>query len=395
MRNATSTSEQSRLFNERIILNVIRNEPGIARADIALLTGLSAQSISVICHSLLERELIQVRGKTKGRRGQPRIELELNGQGAFAIGINVDRNSISIALVNFLGEVIYTQSSACLFPGEVEAKAVVTELLEQARQELGDYWVKVAGIGFSCPDYMDCWLETMLPAHTSTSDIRRIADRVSYWQYESFETWLGEQTQLRALRENDAVVSALAEKFLATSCPYFLYFFISIATGAAIVSDGEIVRGADGRAGHFGLIPLMDNPFGSCIVEVLSLSGLRRYLEQAGINLSDDWLVTPSQQVMAATEQWGQVIAPIVAPVFASVIAMENPQLMLFGGHLPQWLAQSLLPLIEQATADISLLPVPPFTLAKTAHFSGAIGAALLPLYDTFAPHKSVLIRQG
>ena len=73
MTSSGSTSEQSRIYNERIILHLVRQQPDISRVSIAEQTGLSAQTISVITSSLLERQLLQVAGKVKGRRGHQQI----------------------------------------------------------------------------------------------------------------------------------------------------------------------------------------------------------------------------------------------------------------------------------------------------------------------------------
>ena len=83
MKSSGSTSEQSRIYNERIILHLVRQHPEISRVKIAEQTGLSAQTISVITSSLLERQLLQVDGKVKGRRGQPSIKLSINKKGAY------------------------------------------------------------------------------------------------------------------------------------------------------------------------------------------------------------------------------------------------------------------------------------------------------------------------
>ena len=53
MKSSGSTSEQGRIYNERIILHLARQHPEISRVSIAERTGLSAQTISVITSSCL------------------------------------------------------------------------------------------------------------------------------------------------------------------------------------------------------------------------------------------------------------------------------------------------------------------------------------------------------
>jgi uncharacterized membrane protein len=48
-----------RAYNERLVLSLVRRHAGLAKADIARSTGLSAQTVSVIMRGLEEEGLLR------------------------------------------------------------------------------------------------------------------------------------------------------------------------------------------------------------------------------------------------------------------------------------------------------------------------------------------------
>ncbi|MDE3122078.1 MAG: MarR family transcriptional regulator, partial [Paracoccaceae bacterium] len=81
-----------RAHNERLVLSLVRHEP-MAKSDIARITGLSAQTVSVIMRSL-EADGLLLRGEPiRGRIGQPSVPMHLNPEGAFFFGVKIGRRS--------------------------------------------------------------------------------------------------------------------------------------------------------------------------------------------------------------------------------------------------------------------------------------------------------------
>jgi hypothetical protein len=76
-----------RQFNERIVLQVIRHNGAIAKADLARITHLSSQTVAVIVGRLLEDGLLIKQDRVRGRIDQPSVPLSLNPKGAYSIGV--------------------------------------------------------------------------------------------------------------------------------------------------------------------------------------------------------------------------------------------------------------------------------------------------------------------
>ena len=62
-----------RIYNERLVLSLVRHQEGLPKAEIAKLTGLSAQTVSVIMQQLEADHLIGKGEPVRGKVGQPRV----------------------------------------------------------------------------------------------------------------------------------------------------------------------------------------------------------------------------------------------------------------------------------------------------------------------------------
>ncbi|MEO6298609.1 MAG: winged helix-turn-helix transcriptional regulator, partial [Paracoccaceae bacterium] len=99
-----SNQSGMRDHNERLVLSLVRQHGALAKSDIARMTGLSAQTVSVIMRAL-ERDGLLLRGEPqRGRIGQPSVPMSLNHEGAFFLGLKIGRRSADLVLVDFLGQ---------------------------------------------------------------------------------------------------------------------------------------------------------------------------------------------------------------------------------------------------------------------------------------------------
>ena len=95
-----------RAYNERLVLSLVRRDGALAKSDIARLTGLSAQTVSVIMRSL-EADGLLARGEPiRGRIGQPSVPMSLAADGAFFFGLKIGRRSVDLMLIDFLGGIV-------------------------------------------------------------------------------------------------------------------------------------------------------------------------------------------------------------------------------------------------------------------------------------------------
>ena len=89
--------------NERLVLSLVRRHGALAKSDIARMTGLSAQTVSVIMRGLEQDGLLERGEPVRGRVGQPSVPMSLAAEGAFFFGLKVGRRSADLVLTDFRG----------------------------------------------------------------------------------------------------------------------------------------------------------------------------------------------------------------------------------------------------------------------------------------------------
>lgn len=159
-----------------------------------------------------------------------------------------------------------------------------------------------------------------------------------------------------------------------------------------MVANGECYFGAHGKAGSFGLIPTATGKHGKWILEALSLSSLRRFFADKQIQWPSTEGLWLDPQYATLIEQWANEVAFEVMPALASVVALYDPEAVLIGGRLPSPVLAALIACIENTLTAHSMLPLPVIRVAQTGHTAGVLGAAVLPLYGSFAPQKNLLL---
>ncbi|RYE60222.1 MAG: ROK family transcriptional regulator, partial [Hyphomicrobiales bacterium] len=151
-----------RLYNERLVLSLIRLHGPLPKVDIARMTGLSPQTISIIMNQLSDDGLLLKGKPSRGRIGQPSVPYSLNPNGALAFGLKVGRRSVDLYLINFTGQTLYALHKIYPYPTPEGirkfARAGIDEILGQLPKHLAH---RIAGLGIAAPYEMWTWHEEM------------------------------------------------------------------------------------------------------------------------------------------------------------------------------------------------------------------------------------------
>src|SRR5262245_624896 len=126
-----------RLYNERLVLSLIRRYGSLPKAEIARVTGLSAQTASVIVKQLEADGLLLRQRPQRGRIGQPPVPLSLNPDGAYSIGLKVGRRSADLVLIDLLGKVRASLHRTYRYP---EPDATRSEERRVGREWRSGWW---------------------------------------------------------------------------------------------------------------------------------------------------------------------------------------------------------------------------------------------------------------
>jgi predicted NBD/HSP70 family sugar kinase len=174
---------------------------------------------------------------------------------------------------------------------------------------------------------------------------------------------------------------------------------VSTGLGGGLVVDGEYFRGANGRSGEIGFLPIhSDRTPGRSLQDAVSLSALFAHLAEHGVTLtSPAELADLNAEGSELLETWLDLAADLLTEPLLAVSWLVNPAAILLGGRLPGALIERLADrLTDSLRRRAPLAPVlAPVRRAAMAEDAPAIGAAILPFLADLLPSRSSLMKVG
>lgn len=374
-------------YNQRTVLQSIRRGGETTRVELARTTGLTAPTIANITGRLIELGFVRLAGRRQGSRGQPALRLEIEPNGCYGIGVNVDRDHITMVAIDLAGEVRSRIQHEIPFATPEVAQRCVAEGLEEIIRTGGVNRDRILGAGIALPD-----------------DLGRIAlpnrpTDYGAWSDVSVAALFGAVMPWPIHVDNDAAAAALGEAQSGTGFdnPSFFYLLVSAGLGGGLVIDRSYYRGATLRSGEIGLMPDPTSVIpGATVQDTVSLSALIARIEACGCRYEGiDSLVSGDPRITGIIEGWmGEAVRALAAPLIG-INCLVNPDAVLIGGRLPSKIIQRLADRLNESLSRVPLpsrAPVLPATMARDAP---AIGAAILPFLDHVLPSDAILIQAG
>jgi predicted NBD/HSP70 family sugar kinase len=355
--------------NEHIVLQAIRHAGECTRLQLAELTGLSAAAIANITQRLTDRGYILAGGRRTGVRGMPAIRFTVNPDGCFTLGVNIDRDHLSVVALDLTGaaRARYTEETNFASPGTVVAY-VRDRLDTLLGQRLIDP-ARILGLGVA------------LPGGLGRVDVPGRPAEYAVWDDVDVPALFGSLGPWPVLVENDAAAAAIGEARYGVGLVHrsFFYILLSAGLGGGLVVAGRYHHGATGRAARVGFL---DDGNGRPLQSIVSLSALKGELAHHGVAIdSPADLAAPEPHVLALIRGWIDRAADALAKPIATINCLIDPGAIVIGGRLP-------LPLIDELAAaigrrvtggDDQIIPSAPVVTAQLASDAPALGAAILP----------------
>lgn len=376
--------ERAADHNQRVTLHAIRVNGGLTRVELAAITGLTLPAIANITRRLLAAGLIVEAGRLRGGRGQPATRFVVAPDACYSIGINIDRDHITMVLVDFAGTTLARVSREIAFalPGEVRDmyRGEVGAMIARA----GIDPARLVGIGVAIPDDL------------GRIDIPGRPDGYAQWNDADLGALFAEPLDLPVFAENDAAAAAMGEMQLGLGQLHssFFYILISSALGGGLVIDGNYVRGADGRSGEIGFLIAPDGKGGRTQIQrTVSLSGLSAPLEAAGFSLGALLAGESDPRLLGVVDSWVEMAAETLAEALAAVNCLINPAAILIGGRLPKNHVDALARRASERLAERSpeMPALAPISRAALSEDAPAVGGAILPFSHFLLPRSGTL----
>jgi predicted NBD/HSP70 family sugar kinase len=388
-----SNQQGMRQFNERIVLQAIRLHGAIPKADLARLTQLSTQTVSIIVERLLDDGLLVKQERVRGRIGQPSIPLSLNPEGAFSIGVQVGRRNTELLVLDFAGAVRHRQALQYDFPDPDTLLPNIAAMLKAQRRRLGDRWPRVVGLGLAAPLFMHQWADLLGPA---------AAPALAKWEGVDLRECVQAMTELPVVFAKDTIAACTAELLQGHGLQLrsFLYIFVGTFVGGGLVLSGHLLSGAGGNAGAIGSLPLGLAASGRPPQLLARASGWQ--LEQALIGAGIDPLLIFDDAINdaahdALTAPWLASAADALAMTVTTASALLDLDAVVLDGSLSRRLLDRLLNRVRvalDAYPAVGIALPSRLELGRAGAHARALGGALLPLHTQFFPDKDIFLKQ-
>ena len=383
-------SNQARVrdHNERLVLSLVRRNEALSRAEIARLSGLSAQTVTVIMRSL-EDDALLLRGAPKrGKVGQPSIPMRLNPEGAFSIGLKVGRRSADLVLMDFVGTVKQRLRIAYTFPCTVD---IVQFAKKGARKFMNglppDFRHRMAGIGIAIPFELWNWGEQVgAPAH-----------EMDAWRNFDLTAAIHEATQLPVYLENDATAGCGAELVLGRGREFenFCYLYIGFFIGGGIVLNNNVFSGPTGNAGAFGALPVSGSgPAYEPLIERASVFVLEQMLLDKGQDPSILWL-HPSRwgDLGEELDIWIAGVAQSLAIAIVATCSVIDFGAVIIDGGCPDAVRKRIVKATASELKRMNATGIRPVTVyaGSIGPNAPAMGGAILPIVSRYFINQTAI----
>ncbi|MEE1664649.1 ROK family transcriptional regulator [Streptomyces sp. WAC07094] len=372
-----------RSTNERLLLDRLRAAGSASRAQLARETGLSKPTVSSALAALEEAGLVHEVGTHTPERGRMAVLYAPDPAAGYALGIDIGRSWLRVALAGLDGEVV---ARADVRNRARTSGALADLVVTTARQV-------IEGSGAGHDDVAHAVVGT---PGVYDGERRRVryAMHLPGWGRAGLFDRMRDKLGIPLEVHNDANLAALGEYTYGVGAGSRLFAYILIGTGLGmgVVSEGRLFTGAHGGAGEIGFLPwpgrqkpetLEDAVSGVAVVESARAFGMSGQLTAKAV-------FDAARQGHPAAVRAVQLEGERIAHTVAAAAAVLDPDLVVLGGGVGHSVDLLLRPVRETLRALTPLRPkIAPSRLGEDAVLLGALATALGTARDVVFERRS------
>jgi len=361
--------------SEKVLLHLLRLHGAMSKAELARLSGMSAQGVSIIVERLLDLDLVCKGEKMRGRVGQPSTPIILNPAGAVALGICIDSHDAKLVVTNFQGGVLCENTvSYDRARDDTTPERIMDAALKLPDAVGPDLWKRRVGVGIAARESL---IDFFAPGEATTSPAAPVL---------SLAARLEQEFDVPAYCVNDIQAACIAELSIGSGDveQSLLYFDMGLSLGTGIILEGRLIGSEARLSSSLHFLPLAGRN-DMCVGDLASLAPLRRSVGRDGFDfmaqLADDFADT-----QPLFRKWqGEAVVALASAIRAASATFRINRVLL-ASHLGQ---ETLSGFVEElrstleAQAD-SRIPLPEISMDTVSPSPCARGTAMLAFFKAF-----------
>jgi predicted NBD/HSP70 family sugar kinase len=357
----------------RAMLDLLLKRGPLSQASFVTQLELSQPSVARLVSGFESEGIIRLGARRATGPGHPSVTLTLNPDYAYSLGVTLEGDALSMAILDLSGTVRALRTVAM---PNMSRRFVLDRLaslkLDLIREaKINERRIVGSGVGFA-------GFFVVNPLSFNPADL------LSDWTRVDVAATLAPVLGSSIVCDNSATTAAIAESLLGVgrTCSNFAYCHLNNGFGGGLVFDGRIMRGANGNAGDFGGVWWLLNK------GYPNLDRLRMHVSNHG---TDFKTVEEMSHALSpdtpGVEDWvleAQLPFAMLAFLLGHMVA---PEKVVIGGRLPGWLAQRLaekIALPASPPRNAMPFPLPQIVAREVESDAAAIGAAAMPLQQFF-----------
>lgn len=378
--------------NKSLILNKIRTDAPISRAQIAKETKLTRPTVSKNVKELIEQGIVTESELGESRGGRKPTMLLINNESFYIIGVDAGPEKIKCSLTDLSGKIMNRTSTQLTTPiTNTQFLTLLKKCIHDCIKTSSTLTKKIIGIGVA--------MHGVVEISTGTSLVAPILGLTNIPIKEELE----KEFELDVKVENDARATALGESWFGNHGRLSSMLAVNIGNGvgAGLVMDGKLVHGAQDIAGEVGHMTIdlhgetCECGNRGCLQTFITGPAIaRRAMKEMAKDANHHPLMTGEsiyESAISGNKQFTTIIkdtGKLIGVGLTNLIHIINPQKIVLGGGVSKS-EKLILPEILQTIEARALTPQAKkidVAITKLGDDATLLGAVSLFLVDLFSP---------
>ncbi|HLS60805.1 MAG TPA: ROK family protein [Virgibacillus sp.] len=325
--------------NKSLVLETIKQNSPISRANVAKITGLNKGTVSSLVSELITKQIIYESGPGESRGGRRPVMLLFSKKAGFSIGIDLGVNYILGILTDLEGNIVHEKMI------NIKVKDLTYEETQNNLYNMIDSFQNIAptspygiiGIGIGIPGIVNTAGKILLAPNLG-------------WRNINLKTIMSKKYNIPIIIENEANAGAYAEQKYGAgkNLSNIIYVSVGVGIGVGMILGGELYKGKSGFSGEFGHMTIETNgkkcSCGSqgCWELYASEQTLIDGAKNQGIHLASGKVLSLESLLLLAEEgnrqtiQLFNQIGDYLGVGLNNIINIFNPEQVIIGNQMAQ-----------------------------------------------------------